>query len=418
MAAVRSHVCGARQHAIRQLPLEGQVPVIHRRNLVFIYGIPAQDELIQGELGIHGRRESRWERVEAALRRAAERRLRRGFDAQRVAERPRLDRAGQGAQDELRAEGSLVDKPVVDDAIYSAIEEDSEPATQGRLAIPENIVRETDAGGEVVQAGADAVFRHAGVTREENSGRRVGELFGVDTGEKIRQPKLLHAPLELVPGQERLIAQSQVHSQPPADTEIVLNIRADEIVAIILEFSRALTEGYVTAVIPELTGQESGERWKAELRRLKESVIEIHPAALDHSAEAQVVLTQNPVHIITPGEVVAEERGAGIISEIKRPVHPDLLDGLRVGLKRQRDAQIRDANSVGRRAARGVFMGIAETEGIEQSRAEDMSVLYECVLRDDGRAVGIRQEIRGVKHRVSRKAVVEVPARHLIILSE
>src|SRR5262249_22338941 len=407
-----------RQHTGWQLALDGQVPVIHRRNLVFIYRIPAQDELIQGELRIRRRREGRGERINAALSCAAERRLRRRFDAPRVAERPWFDRAGQSAQYDLWAEGSLVDKPVVDDAVYAAIEEDSEPATQGRLAVTENIVRETDAGGEVVQAGADAVFRHTGVTREEHSGWRVGELFGMDTGEKVRQPKLLHAPLELVPGQERLIAQSQVHGQSPADMKIVLNIRADEIVAVILEFSRALTEGQVTRVIPELTGQESGEGWKAELRRLKESVIEIHPAALDHSTEAQVVFTQNPVHIITPGKVVAEECGAGIISEIKHPVHPDLLDGLRVGLKRQRDAQIRDANRVGRRAARGVFMGIAETEGIQQSRAEDMCILDKSVLRDDGRAVGIRQEIRGVKHRVSRKAVVEVPPRHLVILRE
>ena len=71
---------------------------------------------------------------------------------------------------------------------------------------------------------------------------------------------------------------------------IVLNVQAGESVSIVLEFSSALPKRRVATEISELSRQESSDRRKTKLCRLKELIVEIYAAAFDDASQMQIML--------------------------------------------------------------------------------------------------------------------------------
>src|SRR5207247_11266756 len=56
------------------------------------------------------------------------------------------------------------------------------------------------------------------------------------------QPELLDTPFDFSPRKSRFVAEPEIQCQAVSHSEIILGIYATEDVAVVLEFSRALTE--------------------------------------------------------------------------------------------------------------------------------------------------------------------------------
>src|SRR4029077_16080604 len=111
--------------------------------------------------------------------------------------------------------------------------------------------------------------------------------------------------------------QAQVESEPMIEAVIILQVQTEESVAIVLEFSCALSEGQIAAVIGQRTGQEIRDAAKAELCRLKELIVEINLAAFNDATEFHIVLAADPAYVISPGHIIADETCLRIIAEIE-----------------------------------------------------------------------------------------------------
>ncbi len=306
-----------------------------------------------------------------------------GLGTQRIADASRLDCAG--AENELRAERRLVHEAVVDDSVDAGVIENTGAAAQAGLAVAEDVVGKTHARREIVQTGIHAVGRDARIAGEVRSRRSVGELGGTGPGNQTVDAELLHPAFQFAPGQSRFIAQSQVDGQAASDPDVVLGIHAGKNVAIVLEFSRTLAEGEVAAVVPQRARQEGVDPVKAELRRLEEQIVEIHTAAFDDSAKAEIVPAFHPADVIAPGEIVPDEGGIGIVAEVEIAVDADLLNCVGGRLKGNIRAQVLHAGHIRRGTAAGSFTRITEAKIVQQRRPENMVLVDQIVLIGDGR---------------------------------
>src|SRR5205085_4848154 len=177
-------------------------------------------------------------------------------------------------------------------------------------------------------------------------------------------PKLRPAILEFALCAPWLPSQSKIHGQPTVYFDVVLNVETGEGIAIVLEFSCALPECGVTAIVGQLPCHQIGESVEAELSRLEELVIQIDATAFERSAVVHLMLGNHPAYVIAPAEVIAHKRGRRIISEAKSAVDPDLLNCF-YRLVRQGHSQIGNADSVGGWTTARLLTRIAEA-GIVQ----------------------------------------------------
>src|SRR6185369_1573778 len=204
---------------------------------------------------------------------------------------------GCGAENQLWTEGSLVHEPVVDDSSDTSVVENPSATAQAGLAIAEDVIGKSDPRREIVQAGIDAVGRHAWVAGKIRSRRSVGELRRTDSGDQAVNPELLNPAFQFAPGQSRFVAQSQVDCQPPSYANIVLAVDTGKRVAVILKFPCALAEGEIAAVVAQRSRQESVDPVEAELCRLEKQIVEVHPAAFDDSAKTEIMPALYPTDI-------------------------------------------------------------------------------------------------------------------------
>src|SRR5690348_4173200 len=108
--------------------------------------------------------------------------------------------------------------------------------------------------------------------------------------------------------------------------EVVLEVQASKGIAVILEFSGALAECRIAAVIGQLSRQQVGKAVEAELGGLEEFIVEIDAAALQGAAEVEILLRQHPTDVVTPCEVIPYESGGGVVAKTESAIYSDLLN--------------------------------------------------------------------------------------------
>src|SRR6266704_540299 len=224
VTAVRADVGSSQQDAGRQLAFNGEVPVVEGWRLIAVSRVPADDKQVLSESSIGGRRERG--RKQIGLWRATETRLRRGEGAERVTDCARFSTGS--AKYELRAEGSYVHEPIVDNAGYARVIKNTGSAAQAGLAIAEHVVGEAEARRKVFQAGFHAIFGNARIAREVHTRRRVRKLCGMNASNQAAEPKLLLASFDFAPRKSWLITQTKVHRQASGYLVVVLGIDTGE----------------------------------------------------------------------------------------------------------------------------------------------------------------------------------------------
>src|SRR5205823_1688379 len=199
------------------------------------------------------------------------------------------------------------------------------------------------------------------------------------SGDKVGQPKLRPTILEFALRAPWLPSQSKIHRQPAVYLDIVLNVETREGVAVILEFSCALPEGGVAAIVSQLSCHQISEPVEAKLSRLEELVVQIDAAALERSAVMQLMLGNDPAYVIAPSEIVAHKRCRRVISEAKSTIDPDLLNCL-YGLIGQGYSQIGNADRVGGRATTCLLARKAKASIVQQVWIKDVTLVQQNVL--------------------------------------
>ena len=206
MRTMRANVSDSGENVGRKLMFNREIPIVDDRWLIIGGRIPTQIQAARSKSGIRGRRER--SRKQIRLGRAVLRGLGRGKSAKRIGQSSRIDDAG--AKNELRTERSLVHKPVVDDSGDSRIVKDTGTAAQTGLSVAEYIVRKANPGSEILEAGIQAILGHTGVSGKVDPWGRIGELRGPDVREEAVHAELLNASFDFPPGQNGLVADSQI----------------------------------------------------------------------------------------------------------------------------------------------------------------------------------------------------------------
>jgi hypothetical protein len=110
------------------------------------------------------------------------------------------------------------------------------------------------------------------------------------------------------------------------ESEVVLNVNAHEVIAIVFKLSSALRESKVAAVIRKFPGQKVGSRRQAEFGGLEKPIQQIYFTALVDATKFQIVFSSHPADIIGKRQIVSNETCLRIVTKIKEAVDTDLLN--------------------------------------------------------------------------------------------
>src|SRR6266536_2325762 len=123
---MRANIGSAHQNVGAQLAFNSQVPIINRRRLVLVNGIPAQDECSQTKGDVLCRRIGKGKRIVPGLVRTTLESLRRRQGTKRISKGTRIDDAR--IEHELGTERCQIRKAVVDNARDAGVIKNSEAA--------------------------------------------------------------------------------------------------------------------------------------------------------------------------------------------------------------------------------------------------------------------------------------------------
>ncbi len=70
----------------------------------------------------------------------------------------------------------------------------------------------------------------------------------MNAGDETLNAELLDPPLKFVPRKSWLPAQAKIQGQPATEFEVVLDVKTNEGVAIVLDFSSSLSDGWIAGV--------------------------------------------------------------------------------------------------------------------------------------------------------------------------
>ena len=110
------------------------------------------------------------------------------------------------------------------------------------------------------------------------------------------------------------------------ESEVVLNVNAHEVIAVVFKLTSTLPESKVTAVVRKLPGQKVRQRRKAELGGLEKPIQKIDFTTLVDAAKFQIVFSRHPANIIGKRQIVSNETCLRIVAKTKHAVDTDLLN--------------------------------------------------------------------------------------------
>src|SRR5262249_13796310 len=136
---------------------------------------------------------------------------------------------------------------------------------------------------------------------------------------------------------------------------------SDELIAIILEFTRSLAEAGDPA--EQITGDRVVGDVRGEGNRsvAHELIVDIHAAQLGQPSERNAVPPDRPAQVIGSGVIVARKTGLRVIAEAEEAGDANALDGLVGGLI-QLHSKVIEIRNRRQRTTHGVLTRIVETE--------------------------------------------------------
>src|SRR5207248_10044800 len=142
------------------------------------------------------------------------------------------------------------------------------------------------------------------------------------------QPELLDTSFDFSPRKSRFVTEPEIQCEALSHSEIILGIYASEDVAVVLEFSRALAERKVAAVVAKLARKKIIKDYltcslacawsritEAKFGGLEEQIVQIDAAALKNAAKTKIVFSLHPTDIIAPSEIVSDECCLGVVTK-------------------------------------------------------------------------------------------------------
>ncbi len=137
----------------------------------------------------------------------------------------------------IRNERRSIGVDVIKHTAHAAVEEISGAATQTGLARSEDIPCKTDTWHEVGINVRDAIGIETRITSELQAGRSERKEGGVSSGRIGCREEAAHAPLALMPREERFVTQAIANGEPPSQFPAVLTIDAVEVAAQVKELT-------------------------------------------------------------------------------------------------------------------------------------------------------------------------------------